>query len=143
MFDLPAFAAEEYQRRADHQLAGIRMRRQTRTAAEQALAPWAAMALRLGADLGAQIVPLCDGTPPSWHHLFPDGQPIHAISRQIAQEAIHAAQKALAASRARPEDTALQTRAAGLIRLAAHFAPLGGLPLAAVLAEPEPQRAAA
>jgi hypothetical protein len=142
MFDLPAFAAEEYQRRADHQLAGIRMRRQTRTAAEQALAPWAAMALRLGAPV-PHIVPLSDGTPPSWHHLSGHDQPIHAFSRQIAQEAIHAAQKALAASKARPDDNALQTRAAGLLRLAAHFAPLGGLPLAAVLAEPEPERAAA
>ena len=142
MFDLKAFAAEEYRRREAHQLQGIACRQQTRARAEEALRPWAAMALRLAA---AEIIKAewlwGDGTPPCWHHVYPDDLRINDISRMVAAEAAQAAQKAIAAHRQRPTDRALESRAAGLARLAAHFAALANLPPPDVFA-PEPTASA-
>jgi hypothetical protein len=143
-FDLRTFAAQEYRLREAHQQQGIARGKQTRARAEQELRPWAAMALRLAAaDIIKADWLFDDGTPPCWHHIYPDDRRISDISREIAIEAATAARKAVQRHRANPADHALETRAAGLIRLACHFATLGGLPTPQPFADADPERIAA
>lgn len=146
-FDLVGFAAEEFHRRADHQRKGLALRRLTDEQANAQLRPWAAMALRLGAALAPRNPGAswhwADGTPPYWHHVYPDDMPIPAMQRDMATEAARAARLAVQRHRERPEDHALETRAFGLIRLACHFAPLAGLPIPQPFAEAEDESIAA
>lgn len=134
-FDLPAFAAQEFALRADHHRKGIALRKQTAEQATIALRPWAAMALHLRAPIAPASWHWADGTPPHWHHVYPEDMRITHMQRNMATEAATAAQLAVQRHRERPADKALEARAFGLIRLACHFAPLAGLPIPQPFAE--------